>query len=103
MTHSLDDNYMQAIFCNHDKYNTRKKQFWVSSAIKEVKEQVEIHTMAGMNIFSLAADQKTGKFYVYMMEDFGKAQPIITEDPEDLFLPGLSVNSVTCLKKETFA
>ena len=96
MSQSVDDNHMQAIFCNHNKYNRRKKQFCVSSSIKEVKEQVEIPTMAGMNIFSFAADQKTRNFHKNMMEDFGKAQTIITEDPEDLFLPGLSVISVTC-------
>ena len=99
----VHDNYMSAIFDNHDKYNIMKKEFWVSSSFKEVKEQVKIHTKAGMNIFSLAADQKTGKFYVYMMEDFGKAQSIMqTEDPEDLFLPGLFVTSVTCLNKKYF-
>ena len=101
ISQSVHDNNMFAIFGHHKKYNTRKKQFWVSSSFKEVKEQVKIHSKAGMNIFSLAADQETGKFYVYMMEDFCKAQSIMqTEDPEDLFLSGLSVTSVTCLNKK---
>ena len=103
ISQSVHENCMLAIFGHHKKYNTRKKQFWASSSFKEVKEQVKIHTKAGMNIFSLVADQKTGKFYVYMIDDFGKAQSIIqTEDPEDLFLPGLSVTSVTCLNKKYF-
>ena len=104
ISQSVHGNNMIAIFDNHKKFNTGKKQFLVSSSFKEVKEQVKIHTKAGMNIFSLAADQKTGKFYVYMMEDFfGKAQSIMqTEDPEDLFLPGLSVTSVNCLNKKYF-
>ena len=103
ISQSVHDNYIDAIFDNHKKFNTRKKQFWVSSSFKEVKEQVKSHTKAGMNIFSLAADQNTGKFYVFMIDDFGKAQSIIqNEDPEDLFLLGLSVTSVTCFNKKYF-
>ncbi|XP_063727727.1 uncharacterized protein LOC134855207 isoform X2 [Symsagittifera roscoffensis] len=100
---SIHGNYMSSVFGHHKKYNDKKKQFWVSSSFKEVKEQMKVHSKSDFNIYSLAVDQKTGKFYVYMQEGFGSGQTIIqTEDPEDHYMPGLSVTSVACLGKTYF-
>ena len=100
---SVHNKYISSVFDNHKKYNNKKKQFWVNASIKEVKEQMKIHSKAGLNIFSLAVDQKCGKFYTYMQEGYGTAQSIVqTEDPEDLYMPGLSVTSVACLNKTYF-
>ena len=100
---SIHDNHISSVFGHHKKYNDKKKQFWVSSSFKEVKEQMKVHSKSGFNIYSLAVDQKSGKFYPFMQERFGTAQIIVqTEDPEDHYMPGLSVTSVTCLGKTYF-
>ena len=97
ISHNVYDNYMNAIFDNQSKYNTKEKACSVSSSFREVKKMLQFYNYCGFNIFSLAADQKTGKFYVSVMEDFGKIQVIIQEEfPADLGLSGLSVTSVTC-------
>ena len=64
---------------------------------------MKVHSKSGFNIYSPAVDQKSGKFYPFMQEMFITAQIIVqTEDPEDHYMPGLSVTSVTCLGKTYF-
>ena len=100
---SIHDNCISSVFDHHKKYSDKKKQFWVSSSFKEAEKQMKVLSKSGFNIYSIALDQETGKFYVYMQEGFGTAQTIIqTNYPEDHYMPGLSVTSVACLGRTYF-
>ena len=100
---SIHDNCISSVFDHHKKYSDKKKQFWVSSSFKEAEKQLKNFSKSGFNVYSIAFDQETGKFYVYMQEGFGTAQTIIqTKNPEDCYMPGLSVTSAACLDRTYF-
>ena len=91
---SIHDRYIHAVFGSHKQYNNRKKLFFTSHNYKDLSQKLKQQYKEGFKIFSLSCDQTTGKFFVYMVEEYGTFQTIIqSTDPDSFFL--LDNSSVT--------
>ena len=84
---SIHDRYIQAVFDSHKQYNNRKKLFFTSPNYKDLSQKLKQQYKEGFKIFSLSCDQTTGKFFVYMVEEYGTFQAILqSTDPDNVFL-----------------
>ena len=84
---SIHNRYIFTVFGSHEQYNNRKKLFWTSPNYNDLSQKLKEQYKEGFKIFSLSCDQKTGKFFVYMVAEYGTFQTIIrSTDPDSVFL-----------------
>ena len=84
---SIHNRHIFTVFDSHEQYNNRKKLFFTSPSYKDLSQKLKQQYKEGFKISSLSCDQTTGKFFVYMVEEYGTFQTIIqSTDPDSLFL-----------------
>ena len=99
----VDDNYMIAVYGSYAKHKNKMKAFWCSANYEEFTKEMKTHKKSGKFIFSIAADQSTGKLYTYTMEGYGNFQTILTSDsPKDLESEDLSITDCFALSSKYY-
>ena len=98
ISQSIYHNYLSAVFARNERYTAKDSACWKGRSYGELLECVE--RKRGFRIYSLAADDATGMFFMYMLQGYGgRDQSIITElsDIEEKWKEGKKITCCTSL------
>ena len=100
----VHNNHIYAVFGSYAKYNNRKKHFWCSATFEEFMKEMKSQKKSGNKfVYSVAADQSTGKIYAYAIEGYGNFQVIMpSESPKDLASQDLSITGCFALNSKYY-